>query len=74
MKAQEFFNVLGWTCSRKVKNDYIVCETAIKPSQVLFDFDLVTKKVNIESIQDNCFLNMDEIDAVNTQYKELGWL
>lgn len=74
MKAQEFFNVLGWTCSRKVKNDYIVYGTTIKPSQVLFDFDLVTKKVNIESIQDNCFLKMDEIDAVNTQYEELGWL
>lgn len=70
MKAQEIFDCLGW--SRNTDGgDSIVYENTVKTSQILFNLE--TKKVNIESIQENNFLGMQEIDAISTQCKELGW-
>ena len=81
MSAKEMFQKMGWTyefvkgdCSEDTIQYKDLTRTIIMPQDLMkwnIQFNLISKLVVIQNIT---FINLELLQAINQQCKELGWI
>lgn len=81
MSAKEMFQKMGWTyefvkgdCSEDTIQCKDLTRTIIMPQDLMrwnVQFNLISKLVVIQNIK---FINLELLQAINQQCKELGWI